>query len=188
MESEVLGRKSPLYSRRAMQLKVKPFDCIDAARTLPGLSAQECITYYATFGGTPYYLTQVDTGATYEENVIELLFDTSGILYEEPLMLLVQELREPSLYNSILDAISSGETTPKRIAEQSGFNPSSISKYLKTLLDLGIVNRNVPFGENPGTTRKALHTLADPFFCIPVRLCEQERGRNRDGSRQRGGT
>ena len=164
MESEVLGRKSPLYGRHTMQLKVKPFDCFDAARMLPGLSAQECITYYATFGGTPYYLTQVDTGATYEENVIELLFDTSGIPYEEPLMLLRQKLREPSLYNSILDAIGSGETAPKRIAEQSGVNPSSMSKYLKTLLDLGIIDRDVPFGENPSTTRKALYTLSDSFF------------------------
>ncbi len=164
MESEVLGRKSPLYGRRTMQLKVKPFDCFDAAKMLPGLSAQEHVTYYATFGGTPYYLTQVDGGATYEENVAELMFNTSGVLYEEPLMLLRQELREPALYNSILDAIGSGETTPKRIAERAGVNASSMSKYLKTLIDLGIIQRDVPFGDNPDTSRKAVYTLGDPFF------------------------
>ena len=164
MESEVLGRKSPLYGRRTMQLKVKPFDCFDATRMLPGLSAQECVTYYSTFGGTPYYLAQIDANASYEENVIELMFDTSGILYEEPLMLLRQELREPALYNSILDAIGSGETAPKRIAERSGVSSSSMSKYLKTLLDLGIIQRDVPFGENPDTSRKAAYSLADPFF------------------------
>lgn len=164
MESEVLGRKSPLYGRRTMQLKVKPFDCFDAALMLPGLSAEHCVTYYATFGGTPYYLAQIDAGASYEENVANLMFDTSGILYEEPLMLLRQELREPALYNSILDAIGSGETTPKRIAERAGVNASSLSKYLKTLVDLGIVERSVPFGENPSTSRKAMYSLADPFF------------------------
>ncbi len=164
MESEVLGRKSPLYGRRTMQLKVKPFDCFDAAQMLPGLTAQECVAYYATFGGTPYYLAQVDAGAPYEENVSELMFNTSGILYEEPLMLLRQELREPALYNSILDAIGSGETVPKRIAERSGVSPSSMSKYLKTLLDLGIIQRDVPFGDNPDTSRKAVYALSDPFF------------------------
>lgn len=164
MEGEVLGRKSPLYGRRTMQLKVKPFDCFDAALMLPGLSPEQSITYYSTFGGTPYYLAQVDAGATYEENVTELLFDTSGVLYEEPLMLLRQELREPALYNSILDAIGSGETSPKRIAERAGVGASSMSKYLKTLLDLGIIKREVPFGENPSTSRRALYTLEDPFF------------------------
>lgn len=164
MEGEVLGRKSPLYGRRTMQLKVKPFDCFDAALMLPGLSPEQSITYYSTFGGTPYYLAQIDAGATYEENVMELLFDTSGILYEEPLMLLRQELREPALYNSILDAIGSGETSPKRIAERAGVSASSMSKYLKMLLDLGIVKREVPFGENPNTSRRALYTLEDPFF------------------------
>lgn len=164
MESEVLGRKSPLYGRRTMQLKVKPFDCFDAALMLPGLTPEQCVAYYATFGGTPYYLAQVDVSASYEENVAELMFSTSGILYEEPLMLLRQELREPALYNSILDAIGSGETSPKRIAERAGVHATSISKYLKTLVDLGIVNREVSFGENPDTSRKALYALADPFF------------------------
>ena len=164
MESEVLGRKSPLYGRRTMQLKVKPFDCFDAARMLPGLSPQEHVTYYATFGGTPYYLAQVDASAPYEENVTELMFNTSGVLYEEPLMLLRQELREPALYNSILDAIGSGETSPKRIAERAGVNASSMSKYLMTLLNLGIIQREVPFGDNPDTSRKAMYSLCDSFF------------------------
>lgn len=147
MESEVLGRKSPLYGRRTMQLRVKPFDCFDAALMLPGLSAEQHIAYYATFGGTPYYLAQIDSGGTYEENVSNLMFDTSGILYEEPLMLLRQELREPALYNSILDAVGSGETVSKRMAERAGVNPNSMSKYLKTLIDLGILEKEVPFGE-----------------------------------------
>ncbi len=164
MESEVLGRKSPLYGRRTMQLRVKPFDCFDASLMLPGLTAEQWVAYYATFGGTPYYLAQINQGASYEENVSELMFDTAGILYEEPLMLLRQEMREPALYNSILDAIGSGETRPKRIAERSGVNASSLPKYLKTLVDLGIVEREVPFGENPDTSRKALYSLADPFF------------------------
>ena len=164
MKSEVLGRKSPLYGRRTMQLKVKPFDCFDAALMLPGLTPEQCIAYYATFGGTPYYLAQIDSDASYEENVAELMFSTSGILYEEPLMLLRQELREPALYNSILDAIGSGETSPKRIAERAGVHATSISKYLKTLVDLVIVNREVSFGENPDTSRRASYALADPFF------------------------
>ena len=56
-------------------------------------------------------------------------------------MLLRQEVREPALYNSALDAIGAGNTTPQRIAEHSGVNPNSVAKYLKSLVALGIVER-----------------------------------------------
>ena len=69
MESEVLGGKSPLYGRRTLQIRLKPFDYLDAARMLPGVPVEELPVYYATFGGTPYYLSQIDLGVTYEENV-----------------------------------------------------------------------------------------------------------------------
>lgn len=164
MENEVLGRKSPLYGRRTMQMRVLPFDYFDTARMLPGVDRENLVRYYATFGGTPYYLSQLDPSASYEENVRELLFDTLGLLYEEPLMLLRQELREPALYNSVLDAIGSGATTPKRIADKAGVNPDSLSKYLNTLRELGIVSRIVPFGENEKTSRRGVYALSDPFF------------------------
>lgn len=76
-------------------------------------------------------------------------------------MLLRQEVREPALYNSVLDAIGAGNTTPQRIAEHSGVNPNSVAKYLKSLVALGIVERDAPFGENARTSRKAIYQ--EPF-------------------------
>lgn len=164
MESNVLGRKSPLYGRRTLQMRVRPFDYFDSARMLPELKPEDWMLYYATFGGTPYYLSQVSESSSYQENIEELIFTMTGLLYEEPLMLLRQELREPALYNSILDAIGSGATTPQRIAERAGVKPDSIGKYLKTLVNLGIIRKDIPFGENPVTSRKGIYHLEDPFF------------------------
>lgn len=176
MEGEVLGRKSPLYGRRTMQLRILPFDYLDAARMLRETSDADRINYYATFGGTPYYLEQIDTSLTYEENVKELLFDPSGLLYEEPLMLLRQELREPANYNSVLDAIGGGETAPHRIADKSGIRTDSLSKYLKTLRDLRIIRRDVPFGERAETSRKGIYVLDDPFFAYWYRFVSRSVG------------
>ena len=49
MESRVLGSKSPLYGRRTMQMRLNPFDYLDAARMLPGVPPEELVIYYATF-------------------------------------------------------------------------------------------------------------------------------------------
>ncbi len=94
MEGEVLGSKSPLYGRRAAQIRLRPLDCMDVRDMLPGVSATDVVRCYATFGGTPYYVEQVDVAQGYDENVARLLFSTSGLLYAEPSMLLRQELRE----------------------------------------------------------------------------------------------
>ncbi|MBT1179166.1 ATP-binding protein [Bifidobacterium vespertilionis] len=171
MESEVLGVKSPLYGRRTGQLRLTAFDAFDTALMLPFASPEDVVRYYATFGGTPYYLKQIQSDLPYEENVIDLLFDTSGLLYEEPLMLLRQELRDPAVYNSVMDAIGAGANRQNTIADKAGLSSrSSISKYLAVLADLGLIERHVPFGEDVARSRKGLWQVRDPFFSFWYRF------------------
>ena len=170
MESEVLGRKSPLYGRRTGQVHLAPFDFFDAARMLLGARPLELVDYYAAFGGTPYYLAQVDPAIGLQQNLARLMFDKVGLLYEEPMMLMRQELREPAVYNSVLAAVAGGATEPARIADAAGMEPGSVGKYLKTLEGLGLVERVVPFGENPARSRKGLYYVADPFFSFWYRF------------------
>lgn len=40
------------------------------------------------------------------------MFDNLGVLREEPMMLLRQELREPASYYSILQSIAGGNSSP----------------------------------------------------------------------------
>lgn len=170
MESDVLGHNSPLYGRRTAQIRLLPFDYEDAARFLPDTEPLDAIRYYATFGGTPYYLARLRESDGYESNVLRLCFDSLGALREEPMMLLRQELREPAAYYSVLQAIAGGSTTPKLIAEHAGVETDAIGKYLKTLVELRLVERNVPFGDDPAKSRKSMYRIADPFFAYWFRF------------------
>lgn len=170
MESEVLGSKSPLYGRRTAQMRLEPFDCFDARLMLPSCTPQQAVEYYATFGGTPYYLSQINPHMSYQDNVLDLFFNPYGLLYGEPEMLLRQELSEPSVYVSILDAVAGGATKPQVIADRSGVSPNSVGKYLRTLESLRIVERRVPFGENPNRSRKGNYYVSDPFFAYWYRF------------------
>ena len=183
MEGEVLGSKSPLYGRRTMQMRLLPFDYLDAARMLPGVDPETLVAYYATFGGTPYYLSQIDMQKSYEQNVAELLFDRLGMLSEEPLMLLRQELNEPASYNSVLDAIGSGATAATRIAEKAGVNQNSVGKYLRTMANLGIVEKVAPLGG--GTASKfSIWRFKDPFFSYWYRFVSPYIGTIEEGNGQ----
>ncbi len=170
MESKVLGEKSPLYGRRTAQLRLLPFDFLDAARMLPpACTPQERVSYYAAFGGTPYYLASLDQAASFEDNVARLFFTRTGIMYDEPAMLLRQELRDPSAYSSVLRAVASGATRAKDISDVSHVRQSSLTAYLNTLCDLGIVERAVPHGE-PDCGKRGIYRVADPAFAFWYRF------------------
>ena len=175
MENEVLGYKSPLFGRRTAQIKLEGLDYYDAAKMLPGFSPIEQLQIYSCVGGTPHYLAQIDNEETFEENMERLFFDISGYLYNEPMMLLQQELREPAMYNSIIRAIASGANRNSEIAARVGETGSTVNKYIRTLMDLHIITKTHPFGEDPETSKKAIYRLADNCylfwyrFVFPVR-------------------
>lgn len=176
MESEVLGCKSPLHGRCTAQIRLLLFDYADAAKSLPNTKSQDLVRYYATFGGTPYYLARINESDGFEDNVLRLMFDNLGPLREEPVMLLRQELREPAPYYSVLQSIASGNATPKLIAEHAGVESDAIGNYLKTLSGLGLVERKVPFGDDPNKSRKGMYSIADPFFAYWFRFVGRNMG------------
>ncbi len=169
MEGEVLGEKSPLYGRRTAQLKLKPFDYLDASLMMPNCLEQERFAYYASLGGTPYYLEGIDPAKSYEENIAELFFSPTGRMFDEPMMLIRQELREPAVFNSVMRAIARGANRQNEIADAVGLSQSSVSFYLKTLISLGLIEKRVPLGE-PERSKKGRYVIGDPAFLFWYRF------------------
>lgn len=163
MEGEVLGEKSPLFGRRTGQIKLRPFDFLDAARMLPGIAPEEQVAYYSSLGGTPYYLAAVRPQEGYVENMTRLFFSDAGRMYAKPMLLMRQELREPATYVSILRAIAGGANRPKEIADRLGKPATFVSSYLSTIESLGLVERVVPFGEAV-SSKRGICRILDPAF------------------------
>ena len=164
MENEVLGYKSPLFGRRTAQMKLEALDYYDAGKMLSGFSDEDKIKFYACIGGIPHYLNQVKSNESFEKNIKRLFFSTSGYLYNEPMMLLRQELREPAIYNSIIMAIAGGETRLNDISTKIREENSKVNKYLQTLISLQIAQKLYPYGENPQTSRRGIYRLVDNCY------------------------
>jgi len=170
MESEVLGYKSPLFGRRTAQIKLEGFDYFDAAKMLGAFSNEDKLKLYACVGGTPHYISQIKSSETFADNIKRLFFDNSGYLYNEPMMLLQQELREPALYNSIIMAIAGGASRLNEIATRIGEDSPKVSKYLQTLYSMQIVRKVFPFGENMETSRKGIYAIEDNCYRFSFRF------------------
>ncbi len=163
MESEVLGSRSPLFGRRTAQLRVEPFTYREASLFFPKLNNEEKIIACGILGGIPQYLQKWNQHLPYGENIANNFLDTSAYLYSEPRFLLRQELREPSLYNSIIESIAQGATRLNEISTRVGEPNDKTAKYIATLLNLNILGREVPVTEK-STSRKAIYYIRDNLF------------------------
>lgn len=163
MEKEVLGFKSPLFGRRTGQLHMKPFAYQTAIEFLKKFSNEEKLQLYGAFGGTPLYLQQVNAEESFEENLKRAFLKNTSYLYEEPLLLLRQEVQEPGVYSAIIEAIASGYTKANEISTKIGEDAAKCLKYIKTLCELGIVYKETPFGEKE-TSRKTIYGISDFMF------------------------
>lgn len=162
MEDHVLAYKAPLYGRRTAQMKILPFDFEESCRYFNNLSDEDKALIYGIVGGTPQYLLQMSDKLSVEENIKNTYLNPMSFLYEEPVNLLKQEVREPAIYTAIITAIATGHTRMSEISSKVGENTNVCSNYLKNLMNLGIVRRETPYGEK--VSKKSIYSIEDNMF------------------------
>jgi AAA+ ATPase superfamily predicted ATPase len=104
-------------------------------------------------------------------------------LYDEARFLLLQEVREPGSYFAILEAMARGNTRPNEIAQAAGLGGGAAAMpYVKTLIDLRLVERRVPATErHPHKSRKGHYRISDPFFRFWFRFVYPRRSALEEG-------
>lgn len=162
MEDQVLAYKSPLYGRRTAQMKILPFDFEDTCHYFKNFSGNDKALIYGIVGGTPQYLLQMDDQISVEDNIKNTFLNPTSSLFEEPENLLKQEVREPALYNAIITAIATGASRMSEISTKVGEETNVCATYLKNLLELGLVQKETPYGEK--SSRKSTYTIDDNMF------------------------
>ena len=162
MEDHVLAYKAPLYGRRTAQMKIMPFDFEETCHYFKKFSNEEKALIYGIVGGTPQYLIQMDDTLSVEDNIKNTFLNPISFLYEEPINLLKQEVREPAIYTAIITAIAKGASRMSEISNQINENTNVCSAYIKTLMNLGIIQKETPYGEK--ASHKAIYSIEDNMF------------------------
>jgi hypothetical protein len=136
----------------------------------PSNKIERNIEFYAILGGIPFYLEKFSDGKSALENVKEQILDKKGKLYEEIDFLLREELREPDAYKAIISAIADGNTKVVEIANRARINVQDMDKYLKVLIRLGIVKKEIPVTEEK--SRKSIYSIDDNFYSFSFLFSE----------------
>jgi AAA+ ATPase superfamily predicted ATPase len=165
MEREVLGHKSPLYGRRTGQVLVHPLLSRTLKGFFPGYSPEQRITAYAILGGVPAYLVQFSDKVSIRQNIEKQILKRTAFLHDEVRFILMEELRDPKHYLSILQSVAFGNTRMNDIVQRTGIERGPVSKYLSVLQDLRLIERETPVTEkHPEKSRRGIYRLSDNFF------------------------
>ncbi len=167
IEKEILSQKNPLYGRATGIYKMKEMNFYDSIGFLEGYTNKEKLIAYSICGGIPYYLEQFNSFLSLKETIIAAILRKGSILYSEPEFLLRSEMREPGRYNTIILSIASGRTKFSEIQNDTAIEKGKLSVYLKNLIDLGLIERELPLsatrGERPNPQR-GIYRIKNSFF------------------------
>ena len=165
MESQTLAYNSPLYGRRTAQIRLGQIPFRYYGEVFPGRSRKELIEMYAVTGGVPKYIEVFSESKDIYRAIQRNVLNRSGYLYDEPHFLLQQEVSEIGSYFSIIKAIAAGNHKLAAISSALEVKATSLTKYLKILIDLDILEREVPITEdNPEKSKRGLYKIKDNYI------------------------
>lgn len=145
-------------------MKLENLTFLEVVRAFPDLSVSECIKIYGVIGGVPGYMDQWDARLSFKENICRLVLSKNGYLFDMAQHVIASELRELSVYNTILSAIAQGHNKLNDLFLYTGFSRAKISVYMKNLSHFDIIEKVISF-ETGGweNAKKGVYQIKDTF-------------------------
>lgn len=146
-------------------LKIRELHFADVAQLLPKYGPKQAAETFAILGGIPGYIERWEKQKSVEENICNCILDSRGFLFQEAERFIGEELREFSIYNTILCAIAAGKRKLNDLYQYTGFSRAKISVYLKNLMEFEVVEKVFSF-DTPGreNTQKGLYQIKNSFI------------------------
>lgn len=167
MKSQTLDYGSPLYGRRTAQIKLKQIAFKHYGEFYNDMTAEQLIPFYAVTGGVPKYIEVFQGYKDVYEAIRENVLNRQSFLYEEPYFLSQREVTGIGSYFSLIKTIAMGNRKLSEIASSLGVKTTSLTKYLKVLTDLDLVEREVPATEvSPEKSKSGLYRITDNYIAF----------------------
>jgi AAA+ ATPase superfamily predicted ATPase len=163
----LLARGSPLFGRFTGQWHLQPLRFSALRQFLPKWPADQRVAVYAILGGVPAYLEWLRPDQSLPENLRDVILAPGSLFVSEPELLLYDELREPRVYQAILQAIGAGAHTLDDISNTALIGKTHLSAYLGRLQELHLVERRLPATVPPTKrriSRLGRYHIVDPFL------------------------
>lgn len=160
-----LDSTAPLYGRADEIMRLTPIHLPNIQKALH-LNAMNAIEEYAVWGGVPRYWELRENRSSLDDALWRNILSVNGTLYEEPIKLFQDDVKDIVKTSTIMSYIGTGANRLSEIAARCDEPATNLSRPLKKLIDLGFLEKDVPFGIDEKNAKKSLYKIADPFMAF----------------------
>ena len=160
-----LDSTAPLYGRADEIMRLMPIHLPYIQKALH-LNAMNAIEEYAVWGGVPRYWELRENRSSLDDALWRNILSVNGTLYEEPIKLFQDDVKDIVKTSTIMSYIGTGANRLSEIAARCNEPATNLSRPLKKLIDLGFLEKDVPFGIDEKNAKKSLYKIADPFMAF----------------------
>ena len=164
-----LDASAPLYGRADEIMRLTPIRLPYILEAL-NLNAMSAIEEYAVWGGVPRYWELRENRNSLDDALWHNIFSVNGALYEEPVKLFQDDVKDIVKTSTIMSYIATGVNRLSEIAARCNEPATNLSRPLKKLIDLGFLEKDIPFGVDEKNAKKSLYKIADPFMAFYYRF------------------
>ncbi len=145
-------------------VKVPELRFADVAGNFTGYDLRQKVEVYGVLGGVPDYFPHWDPRADCRHNICKEILSPEGYFHNRAEELIRSQLRELTVYDTILEAMASGRRKLNELYQETGFSRAKISVYLKNMMAFDVVEKVSSF-ETGGweNAQKGLYQIKDTF-------------------------
>lgn len=144
--------------------KLKELDFKYVKEYFPWYTVRQCIEVYAILGGVPGWWQYFNEKRSLKDNVCHQILEEKSVLHTAVESMMIEQLREPAVYNTLLAALASGKQKLNDLYQTTGFSRAKISVYLGQLMAMDIVEKVFSFEDGRTDTRKGLYRIKNHYF------------------------
>ncbi len=153
-------------------LKIKPYSFQEMKKRYIDMSDRDAVATYSIFGGRASLWDYFDPKKSFRDNVCEKILDErNSVILRMTNYTLEENLRETAVYNTILYGLAHGKNKLNDIHHATGFSRAKIMVYLKSLIDLGMVEKVFSFATTGHeNVQKGVYRIIDPLAAFYYRF------------------
>lgn len=172
MMDNIVSNKGGLHNRIQLKIRLEPFSL---AQTHEFLLAQghhytleQTLQIYLIMGGVPFYLKLLQKKYSIAQNINELCFSVTGILFNEYKELYSSLFNSPEIYEEIVEVLAKNPQGLKRTSLIQKLKLSSdgggVNRRLKALSESGFIKEKIFFSAKKQEKRYILIDEYTTFY------------------------
>lgn len=157
-DRDFMGDQS--FGREPTRIELEHLSFSEVREAFPMYRDEDLVKLYGATGGDPSILRYFDPDRSVELNIDGLLLSPNSPIYRTAFNRIMNNIRTPEVYCSILSSIMSGPTPMKQIVTNTQIgSAAACSTYLSNLSNMGLVEKETPYREK--MSRKGMYRIID---------------------------